>query len=133
MVRRSGNYAVKIDNYHRWAEYPDRMVLQLLQGNLQRLLPGSQVVKAPWGVGREPEVTLSFHFLELIGSTDRKMELDVVWTLLDGQKPSLTRRTHLIESTDGDGFEDLARAHSRLLAELSREVAETIAERNDQP
>jgi uncharacterized lipoprotein YmbA len=132
MVRRTGSYEIDVEPYHRWAEYPDRMVHQLLRDNLQRLLPEDRVVNAPWPVGLKPDLILSFHFLELIGSDDKKMELSVVWTISEksGGSPPLSRRTHLIEAIQGNGFDNLAQAHSHVLAELSREVAEVIREMN---
>jgi uncharacterized lipoprotein YmbA len=126
MVRRTGSHELKVESYHRWAEYPDRMVHQLLQENLQRLLPERRVVNAPWEVGLKPDLILSFQFLELIGSTNREMELHVVWTVYQGNKVSLPHRMHLIEPINGNGFDDLAQAHSHVLAELSHEVAKTI-------
>lgn len=128
MVRRTGSHQVKMESFHRWADYPDRMVQQLLRKNLQTLLPHTRVINAPWEVGLKPDITLSFQFLELIGSTDKTMMLSVVWTLADGTEVSriLSHRTDLTEPINGSGLDDLAEAHSLILGKLCREVATTI-------
>lgn len=128
MVKRTGSYKIKVASFHRWADYPDRMIHQLLREDLQTLLPEMHVVNAPWQVGLKPDTVLSFQFQELIGSTDNKMVLDALWTISAGKDASkiLSYRTNLVRPIDGNGFDDLADAHSRVLAELSRKVAETL-------
>lgn len=128
MVRQTGSYEIKMESFHRWADYPDRMISQLIGKNLQTLVPETRVVNAPWEVGLKADIVLSFQFLELMGSTDKKMALSVVWTLSNGEDASqiLSRRTNLAQPINGNGLDDLAEAHSRILADLSREVATAI-------
>ncbi len=128
MVRRIGPNQLKIESFHRWADYPDRLVQQLLGENLQTLLPHARVVNAPWAVRFNPDVIVSFQFLELIGTIDKKVLLSAVWTITPnaGSSAPPSQRTTLSESINGNGFEGLAAAHSRALTALCRQVAESI-------
>jgi uncharacterized protein len=126
MVKRTGQNQLEIASYHRWADYPDRMIQRVLGENLQLLMADARVYSAPWPAGLKPDVTVDFAFLELIGTTDKKMMLSALWTVTGKEDPSLSHRTTLSETMAGTGFDDLAAAHSRALEILSRDVAETL-------
>lgn len=128
MVIRTGPHQLEVSSLHRWADYPDRMVQQALNENLQMLLPSARVVGSPSPMGLEADIVLSFHFLELIGTADKRMLLSVRWTIVGEGIPSSVQshRTTLSETLSGPGFDDLAAAHERVLERLSREVAETL-------
>lgn len=129
MVTRKGPHQLSIASLHRWADYPDRLVQQLLEENLQTLLPRARVVNSPWPVGLKPDVTISFRFLELIGSADKKMLLSAVWDIAGGASLGevQSHRLALAEPLPGSGFDDLAAAHSRVLEALCLKVAATLA------
>jgi uncharacterized lipoprotein YmbA len=126
MVKRTGQNQLEIASYHRWADYPDRMIQRVLGENLQLLMADARVYSAPWPAGLKPDVTVDFTFLELIGTTDKKMMLSALWTVTGKGDPSPFHRTTLSETMAGTGFDDLAAAHSRALEILSRDVAETL-------
>lgn len=124
MVRRSGSNQLEIAEFHRWADYPDRLVQQLVEENLQVLAPHARVIHHPWPPGLKPDVTVYLQFRELVGTTDKKMRLTAVWSIVSTDNPMAGqfRRTVLSEPISGSGFDDLAAAHSRVLAALCREV-----------
>ena len=128
MVKRTGQNQLEISSYHRWADYPDRMVQRVLAENLQLLMTDARIYGAPWPVGLKPDVVLDFSFLELIGTTDKKMLLSAVWTITGKGAPLAVQshRTALPATIPGTGFDDLAAAHSRALEALCREVAESL-------
>jgi uncharacterized lipoprotein YmbA len=128
MVIRTGPHQLEVSSLHRWADYPDRMVQQALNENLQMLLPSALVVGSPSPMGLEADIVLSFYFLELIGTADRRMLLSVRWTIAGEGIPSSVQshRTTVSETLSGPGFGDLAAGHGRVLARLSREVAEVL-------
>lgn len=128
MVTRTGTHRLAISATHRWADYPDRLVQQIIGDNLQALMPSARVVDAPWPMGLKPDVTLSFQFMELIGTADKKMQLSAVWTIIRADSPSAvqSRRTTFEVPMRGSGFDDLAAAHSQVLEALCREVAKAL-------
>ncbi len=128
MVTRTGPHQLAISSLHRWADYPDRLVQQALGENLQALMPHARVASAPWPVGMKPDVTVSFQFLEMIGTSDREMRLNAVWTTAKERSLSMVvpHQTILAEPMSGLGFDELVAAHSRVLEALCREVAEVL-------
>jgi uncharacterized lipoprotein YmbA len=126
MVKRTGPNQLEISSYYRWADYPDRMIQRVLGENLQILMTAARVYSAPWPAGLKPDVTVNLTFLELIGTTDKKMLLSAVWTITGNGDPSASHRTTLSETIIGTGFDELAAAHSRVLEALCREVAHAL-------
>jgi len=128
MVKRTGPNQLEVSSRHRWADYPDRMVQRVFGDNIQMLMADARVYSAPWPAGIKPDVTVDVTFLELIGTTDKKMLLNAVWTITGKGSPSPTHRTTLSETIAGAGFDDLAAAHSRVVEVLCREVADTLTD-----
>ena len=128
MIRRTGNHRIEMSSFHRWADYPDRLVQQVLTQNLSFLLSDARVLSAPWPVDLKPDITVFFHFLELIGTADKKMLLTAEWTISGNQDPPVVQshRRTFSEPIPGSGFDDLAAAHSQVLERLCREVAATL-------
>lgn len=128
MVTRTGSHQLVISSLNRWADYPDRLVQQIIADNLQVLMPHARVINAPWPVDLKPAIIVSFQFQELIGTADKQMLLSAVWTIA-GVAPPITeqsRRVVIEESVPGSGFDDLAAAHSQVLEALCREVAREL-------
>jgi len=125
MVRRSGSNRLEISPFHRWADYPDRLIQQVVEENLQMLAPHVRVVHHPWPAGLKPDATVHFQFRQLVGTTDGEMLLTAVWSVIatDNSAKGQVRRTTLSEPVPGSGFDDLAAAHSSVLTALCREVA----------
>lgn len=128
MVIRDGAYRLSISSLHRWADYPDRLVQRLLAENLQLLMPDAHIVNTPWPAGLKPDFSIAFDFLELIGTDDEKMHLNVEWRIVsaDPRAADQYHRTTLVEPMDGSGYDGLAAAHSRVLEALCREVARRL-------
>jgi uncharacterized lipoprotein YmbA len=128
MVQRTGANEIKIASYHRWADFPDRMVPRVLGENLQLLMADAQVYSPPWPLGVKPDVAVDIAFLELIGTTDKKLLLSAVWTINRQENPPAqqSHRSVITEPITGKGFDELAAAHSRVLAVFSQAVAESL-------
>lgn len=128
MVTRSGDNNVRISETRRWADYPDRLVKRVIGENLQALIPDSHVFNAPWPPAIRPDVMVSFSFVELVGTSDRQVILNVNWTLAPTASPDTAQafQTLVTEPLNGSGFDALAAAHSRALEKLCREVAVAI-------
>jgi uncharacterized lipoprotein YmbA len=128
MMTRSGLHRMEIASLHRWVDYPDRMVQQVLGDNLQVLMPRAHVVNVPWPAGLKPDLTVSVHFLELIGTTDGQVLLGAIWRIAGPGRQAMapSHRTRLAVPMSGRGFDALAAAHSRVLSDLCREIADTL-------
>ncbi len=128
MVKRTGAHQLAISSMHRWADFPDRLVQQVLGENLQVLLPEARVVNSPWPAGIKPDVTVAFQFFELIGTADNNMLLNAQWTIAGGDSSPVAQvfRKNHVEPMPGSDFEGLAAAHSRALEALCRQVAQSL-------
>ena len=128
MMRKTSPYRLEISPYHRWANYLDRMVQQLIEENLQTLLPYIQIVNVPWPIGFKPDFSLSLQIVSLIANDDQKVSLTAVWSLSrDDKSLVIGPRQRILSAPMADnGFESLARAHSEVLAELCRQMAGAI-------
>lgn len=128
MVRRTGPNQLEVSSLHRWADYPDRLVQQMLGKNLQTLMPDARVVNGPWPMGLKPDIVVSFKFLELIGTADKKVLLSVAWQIAGFDASSIVKsyRLNLTEPMTGSSFNELAAAHSRVLATICRKVVESM-------
>jgi uncharacterized protein len=128
MVTRNGSNQLEISSIHRWADYPDRLVQQIVGENLQLLLPDVRVMNSPWPMGLKPDVTITFQFLELIGTTDKKVLLSAIWTVVDrkSENGTASHRINLQEPQKANGYDELAAAQSRILATFCRKVSESL-------
>ena len=127
MVVRTGANQLSISSLHRWADYPDRLVQQIMVENLQALMPNARVIGSPWPMGLAPAVSVTLTFLELIAAEDRVL-LNAMWLnrSADLAQAPQPHRLKIDEPLSGSGFEQIAAAHSRALATLSRAVADSL-------
>jgi uncharacterized lipoprotein YmbA len=127
MVTRSGAHKIAVSSQHRWADYPNQLVQQTIGENLQALMPATRVVSAPWPIGLKPDITVTVKFYELIGTADSQVLLSVLWIITTAD-PTLTysHRLRLMEPITGKGYDELVAAHSRVLAALCREMANSL-------
>jgi len=127
MVTRSGPHQLAISSSHRWADYPNQLIQQAIGENLQLLMPDSRVFSAPWPMGLKPDVTVTVKFYELIGTEDKKVQLNALWTITAADPAVMdSHRINLTEPLTGTGYEELAAAHSRVLAVFCRQMADSL-------
>jgi uncharacterized lipoprotein YmbA len=129
MTTRSSVHKLTISSVHRWADYPDRLVQQVIGENLIVLMPQARVVNPPWPVGLNPDISLTVQFTELIRTPENDVLLGAGWIISGKTGPAgmQSHRVVLTEPADGSGYDDLAAAHSRVLERLCRSVATTLA------
>ncbi|PID40496.1 MAG: hypothetical protein CR984_02935 [Proteobacteria bacterium] len=128
MVRQNGSNRLVIDDVHRWADYPDRMVQRVIGENMRVLMAERDVYNAPWPTGLKPERVVDISILEMIATDDQTMRLTAVWTIDSGRDPKAVRSQRTTRAIDlkGSDFADLAEAHDRVLALLSQAVADSL-------
>lgn len=133
MVTRSGPHQLAISSFHRWADYPNQLVQQVIGENLQSLMPDIRVVSAPWPMGLKPDLTVSIKFYELIGTADKAVQLSALWTISAADPSSADlHRLNLAEPLMGKGYDELAAAHSRVLEKFCRKMADSLEAFNKQ-
>ena len=127
MVTRIGAHQLAVSALHRWADYPNALVQQILGQNLQLLMPNARVVSAPWPMGLKPDVTVTVKFYELLGTPGSRIRLNAAWTAAAADTAlAVSRRVNLTEPVAGKGYKELAAAHSRILAAFCRILADSL-------
>jgi uncharacterized protein len=125
---------VEVEEYERWAAPLDDLIARAVAGDLTRLL-GTQDVSTEPLPNFAPAYQVSIN-VERFESIDKQSaSLDAVWAVRrSGTNQVRIGRTVATQPVQGDGFDALAAAHSRALAQLSSDIATAIqSESEDTP
>lgn len=116
---------VKLSEFDRWASPLQEDIASVLSANLSVLLHTQRVVPNI----HENLFPVSYHVALNInrfdGSLTKEVVLDATWSIQkSGQtEPLVVKRSFFHEPVKQETYADLVAAHSRALAELSREIA----------
>lgn len=117
---------VTIDEFNRWAAPLDDAIARTVAGNLASVLGTPDVAVAPLA-NFDPayRVTIDVQRFESVQS--RFALIDAVWTVRATRTGRVQNgRTLAQEDVHGDDFDALAGAHSRALANVSKDIAVAI-------
>ncbi len=123
---------LEIASFERWAEPLGDGIQRVLAMNLAGMLDTQNVRAFPWARSRAPEYAVRLRIAGLDADSD-SASLVAEWALLSGSDPGaeITRRLSRTETSipgersRGDAVAD---AYSKLLYQLSEEIAEAIRE-----
>ena len=129
IVTRDGSHEMRLDEYHQWAGNLRKNVSRTLSKNLSILLNTPRVFMAP-NIPAGVHVRLDMEVLKFERDADQHMRLVARWNLSSGvsRTPFMTR----LSSLQGErvpsetGYENTVASMSRLLGELSKEIATEI-------
>ena len=117
---------VDIDEFHRWATPLYDGIARVVASDLSVLLGTPDVGTAlVSNSGPTYRVTIDIQRFESV--QDQAVLIEALWSVR-GPAAGAVRPGHTLarEAVQGTGYEALAAAHSRALAQLSGEIAETI-------
>src|SRR5215472_11811439 len=117
---------VTVDEFSRWASPVQDNLTRVVADNLAALLGTPRVTLSQSSLGADVEYRVQIEVRSFESAPGKYTALDAVWSvkrLKDGKTE--TGRTSVRESVDGEGYEALAAAHSRGIAKMSQEIAET--------
>ena len=128
IVTRTGPNQLRIAEYHRWAGNLGGDIQRVIAENLMSLTGSRQVATYPWGMAAHPNVRLSMEIYAFERYPDNTVRLTAAVTLSSGIASPVSQRwiANLEEPATSSDFTDLAAAQSRLLYNLSRQIAEKI-------
>ncbi len=128
IVVRSGETAIEVSEFHRWAGSLQKEIARVLVENLNLLLCDLPAVAATDELALDPDLVLALQMHRFDGRPGDEVELSAVWAIhpvkAGGQR--VVRRSRIQAATEQEGYEGLALAHSRALAALSREIASAM-------
>jgi uncharacterized lipoprotein YmbA len=117
---------VDLDDFNRWAAPLGDAIARAVAGDLAVLLGASDVAIAPLA-NFSPDYRVTIDVQRFDSVLGKSVLVDAVWAVrqtASGQTQS--GRTTAREAVQGPGFDALAAAHSRALAQISADIAAAI-------
>jgi hypothetical protein len=130
IVTQGGANQLQLADFHQWAEPLEKSFSRLLDENLSKLVCVAESIPYPWQGTVEVDYQVSLHVIRFHGLADGTVALVAQWTVLKGgqsDKPIARQRTTISEPVQGQGYDALAAAQSRVVQTLSQEIASAIA------
>ena len=127
IVVTTGPNQVRPEEFNRWAAPLQNNISRVVAENLVAMLGTPRVILFSQTLGGDVDYRAAIEVQRFESIPGEAATLDAVWTVSrtkDGK--SQTGRTTVRETVQGNGYDALAAAHSRGLARLSREIADSV-------
>jgi uncharacterized lipoprotein YmbA len=120
----SGN-EYEISGFDRWTEPLRDNITNILGENLSRILQSERITVFPWIDSSAIDYQVVVQVINFEGALGGQVSLSAQWVIIGvkEEKELLTRKSSLSGSAGSDGYEALVAAQSRLLGDLSAEIA----------
>ena len=115
--------------FHRWAEPLADSIARTLAEEIAAGVPTERILAFPWRgvVGRTIQYQVVVTVVRFDGRLGGDVTLDTRWRILDREGNELTfKRSTMIETATGPGYEPMVAAMNRALVTLGREIAAKI-------
>lgn len=111
-----------------WAEPLSDTFARVLAENLTRLLCTKNVVLFLWNSSVPVDYRIVMEVIRIDGSLGKEASLDVWWTISSGKETKVlaSKQSKFTEPVKSQSYEAFVQAHSRAIASLSIEIAQTI-------
>jgi uncharacterized lipoprotein YmbA len=130
IVVRAGEDEVRLSSDHHWAEPLKDGMARVVAENLAAMVPTEAVVVFPWRSPWTVKYRVTVEVLRFDGSLGGAVVLNARWRLLDGEGKELVLRAVTLREPAADAtHRAMVAAQSRLLAEMSRDIAAELRRR----
>ena len=129
IVTRSGPNKLNVDEFNRWAGRLDKNLAGVLAENISLLLATDQVAVYPWQTDFKPRYRVALKIRYFEGQWGKDVILEAIWSVSSqqSQQTHIKRKSVINESlTPEPDYAALVAAHSRAIAQLSREIVKEI-------
>ena len=128
IVTRSSRNALRLAEFHNWAEQLKSNIVQVVAENLSILLTTNLVKLYPWPQPGAIDYQVVINIIQFERNPEGNAVLLAHWSIIDSRgKAVLTGKTaHITVRPKGQDYRSLAEALSETLADLSRKIAEAI-------
>jgi hypothetical protein len=126
IVTRVSDDEIALSEADRWAEPLADNVVRTLEENLAGLLPGSSYVGYPWYAAAAPDYAVALEVRRFEADASGAVVLDATWRLSRDDAQVAGSAERIEEQAVGSDRAAAVAAHSRALAELSREIAAAV-------
>lgn len=135
IVTKNDNGTMHFAQFDRWAEPLDSALNRLLIDDLAAMLPSANFQFFPCSF----TIPLDYHVIADVVRLDielnKDMVLEIQWSIIDSRskKMILTKRSEMREAIAPHNYFGVSKALSSACAELSREIAGSLASITNQP
>jgi uncharacterized lipoprotein YmbA len=128
IVTRSSSNKITVSDFDVWAGSLEEDFSRALAENLSVLLATENVIVYPRFYPRLTKYQIAVDVIRFDGPLGGDVSLIARWAIFEGKEKKLVfaRKSTIIESSGGRGYEAMVAADSRALEKLSREIAEAI-------
>ena len=131
IVVTAGPNQVRLEEFDRWAAPLKNAISRAVAENLVAILGTPHVTQFPGASSADADYRVSIEVQRFDSSPGEAATLDAVWTLRRLKNgSSKTGRTSTREPVREPGYDGLAAAHSRALAQLSQDIADAVREQH---
>lgn len=134
IVFRKGDAEVELAPLHRWAEPLRDSVPRVLAENISTLLNTERISVYPWTGGAPPDYEVAVRIVRFDAGDDGLVRLVAHWQVArnPGQGGPVVEKSLIKTPVAGEAggstrYGRIALAHSRALAELARQIVETVS------
>ncbi|RDH82631.1 MAG: hypothetical protein DIZ80_10135 [endosymbiont of Galathealinum brachiosum] len=133
IVTRTGPYTINLADFHRWAGGLGSNVSLLIANELSYNLKTGYVDVSPWSTYRNFDYQVKVHIRDFDGELGGESSLEGAYILLNGKgdKKIVEEIFSFKEKVKGEKYNDLAKAMSLLVVDLSNEISKTILKMED--
>ena len=127
IIRHSEN-EIRVANLDRWAEPLHENFTRVLRDNLSALISQGRVIRFPPAASIPVAYQVIIEVMRFDGNPQNEVVLRAQWAVLggDGDSVLLKRQSDFKEPSEGDTIAEMVSAQSRLVAKLSRDIAEVL-------
>jgi uncharacterized lipoprotein YmbA len=128
LITREGPNQIRVNEFHRWGGALDSEIARTVAENLMTLLGSDQIMPIPWPGDFHPDLIVRLEIYAFEGAADGRARLRTTVAVTDRRSgsPALIWSTDLVEQAASRDPEASVAAQSRLLATLSRQIADRI-------
>lgn len=125
IVTRTSENEIMVADLERWAAPLNEIVANVMVDNLSDLLAGAEVLKFPWQATLPITYQVTMDITRFDGMPGGDVNLRARWGILgeNGKKVLASKQSVLNEPTRDNAIAEMVSAQSRLLEQLSREIA----------
>ncbi|MGD8757748.1 MAG: PqiC family protein [Deltaproteobacteria bacterium] len=128
IVTRTSRNELNVADFARWGEPLGENFARVLAENISVLFSTDRVIVYPWRRSTQIDYQVLVDVTRFDGAVGGDVSMRARWTLLGdrGEKVFTKRNSRLSARTDARTYEALVAAQSRMLVDLSREIADEI-------
>lgn len=128
IVTRTGGNELHVEDFHQWAESFERNIIRVMAENLSAALSTDRIEFYPAHSSSPVDYRISVDIVRFDADQTGRVVLIARWQILDGGgQPVLPlQRAHYEEKIELVSYNGIAAAMSRLLGELSQQLAAAI-------